>query len=264
MHEVARASAWLVGILMLAGSLHCAPAKATAPAVSEEPAVDPRAKASLAHMADYLRTLPSFTVHGQTTREEVVNGDFKIQRSSEANVTVKRPDRLRADVVDDAGSRTFVYDGRFVSLYTKPGNYLATAAAPPTIREMLDVMLERYAVELPLLDILYTAAGGDAASRILEAGHIGPSRIGGVECEHLAFRGPRADWQVWVERGPRPLPRKVVVTTRDDPTLPEFTALLRWDVSPAIEKSTFELTPPEGAQPIPFRPLAEAAVPPHR
>jgi hypothetical protein len=226
-------------------------------ATPKDPAIDAAATETLGRMVEYLRSLPAFTVHAQSSKEEIVNGDFKLQRNLETDVTVKKPDRLRASGVGDEGRRTFVYDGKSLALFLEPDNYLATAPAPATVREMLDVMLERYGVELPLLDVLYVAAGGDLGSTVTESSDIGPSRIAGVECEHLAFRGAKADWQLWIEHGARPLPRKIVITTRDHPRAPQFTALLSWDDSPTIDDSTFQLKPPPGALPIPFKELRE-------
>jgi hypothetical protein len=227
----------------------------TPPATLQPPAIDPQARETFARMVDYLRSLQAFTVHAETAREEVVSRDFKVQRLSEVDVTMQRPDRLRAFITGDNRSRTFVYDGKSLVVYTKPENYVATAPAPTTLREMLDTMLTRYGVEMPVLDLLYMAAGGDLSANFAEVGNIGPSQVAGVDCDHVAIRSPKADWQIWIERGDRPLPRRMVITTRDVPVLPEFAANLNWDVSPAIDESVFRFTPPPDARSIPFHPL---------
>src|SRR5262249_46874413 len=126
--------------------------------------------------------------------------------------------------------------------------------APPTILDALEMLLQKYGVELPLLDVVYAAVGGNLGESILEAGDIGPSRVAGVDCEHLAFRGSKVDWQVWIERGDRPVPRKLVVTTREA-AAPQFIAVLNWDVAPTIHEASFAFAPPEGAMRIPFKPL---------
>lgn len=59
----------------------------------------------------------------------------------------------------------------------------------------------------------------DAHRRLMAAATsgfvVGKSVIDGVRCDHLAFRGPDIDWQIWIEDGDRPLPRKYVITTLD-------------------------------------------------
>jgi hypothetical protein len=36
----------------------------------------------------------------------------------------------------------------------------------------------------------------------------------GVECDHLAFRNADTDWQIWIESGAKPIPRKYVITSK--------------------------------------------------
>ena len=75
---------------------------------------------------------------------------------------------------------------------------------------------------MPGADLLLSNSYDQLMANVVEGQHIGQGVVDGVECEHLAFRGAKADWQMWIERGARPLPRKVVVTTRDQPLAPEF------------------------------------------
>ena len=55
---------------------------------------------------------------------------------------------------------------------------------------------------------------------------LGSGVINGVECDYLAFRTEDVDWQIWVEDGERALPRKVVITFKDQPGYPQFVAVL--------------------------------------
>jgi hypothetical protein len=92
---------------------------------------------------------------------------------------------------------------------------------------------------------------------------VGPSVVGGVKSTHLAFRGSEVDWQIWIEEGGRPLPRKFVLTSKQVKGEPQFTVLVRsWDVAPKLTEGMFTFTPPKGAKKIEFLKLtAEAAKP---
>ena len=87
---------------------------------------------------------------------------------------------------------------------------------------------------------------------------MGPAKIGGVECDHYAYRQANVDWQVWIAKGKSPLPCKLVVTTTDEPSQPQYTATLKWDVASAIPASTFAFAPPAGAKKIELAPLSAA------
>ena len=76
---------------------------------------------------------------------------------------------------------------------------------------------------------------------------VGPSQIGGVTCGHYAFRQEGLDWQVWIQLGDYPLPRKLVLTTLTDEARPEYVATYTWNLAPSYNDEGFTFTPPAGA-----------------
>ena len=73
----------------------------------------------------------------------------------------------------------------------------------------------------------------------------------GVPCEHLAFTQGNIDWQLWIEDGPRPVPRKFVITYKDEPDSPQFTAVFsNWDFTTELPDFLFTFEPPTGASRI--------------
>jgi hypothetical protein len=83
---------------------------------------------------------------------------------------------------------------------------------------------------------------------VLEAKHIGRGVVEGVECEHLAFRNLDTDWQIWVETGERPLPRKYVITSKAVGGAPQYTLRLRdWKTGVSPAPDTFAFKPPQGS-----------------
>jgi hypothetical protein len=78
--------------------------------------------------------------------------------------------------------------------------------------------------------------------------------VGGTVCEHYAYRTADVDYQLWIEEGQPdgPLPRRLVITSKKEPTQPEYTAVLAWDVSPTVYGTSFKFTPPEGTTKIAF------------
>ena len=49
-----------------------------------------------------------------------------------------------------------------------------------------------------------------------------------------------------------------MITSKEDPALPQYEARLRWNLQPTVLADTFTFTPPEGADRIPVQ-TAEAA-----
>jgi hypothetical protein len=82
---------------------------------------------------------------------------------------------------------------------------------------------------------------------ITDAKHIGRGVIDGVECEHLAFRTPDVDWQLWVQMGDRPFPRRYVITSKAVTAAPQYTVeILSWRTE-GVAANTFTFSPPAGA-----------------
>jgi hypothetical protein len=248
----------LVALLVVAGvcSAQQQP-PASAPQTLAEPAVVPEAIATLEKMGGFLRTLKAFTLHADTTIDEVLDDTGqKIQFGGVVDFHVRAPDRLRAEVSSDRKQRQFFYDGKTLTLYGQRVKYYASVPAPPTIREMLEVAEQKYGLELPLADLFFWGTDKAHPEDIKTAIYVGPSWIGGVLCDHYAFRQEEADWQLWAERSDTPLPRKLVITTTDEEEQPQFVAVLTWNLNPQLDDAMFTFVPPADAQKIVLREVA--------
>jgi hypothetical protein len=121
-----------------------------------------------------------------------------------------------------------------------------------------------YAVEAPGADLLVSDVFKQLTSGVLDAKHIGRAVIDGVECEHLAFRDHDTDWQIWVQVGDNPIPRKYVITSKTVAGAPQYTLLVRdWktDVSPG--PAAFEFKPAAEQKKVAFKDLSDVdEVPP--
>ncbi len=221
------------------------------PPGTERTTVSPEAQAVIDRMTAYLKGLKTYSIESWSTRDEVVSFGYKLQHNEHAVTTAQLPTKLRADVDGDVRNRSFIYDGSKLVMYSPDDAVFVKIDAPDTVGKLVDGILDA-GIEMPMLDMLYQTYNGgitgDARGGVL----VGQTKIDGVECDHLAFRAPSFDWQIWVESGARPLPRKLVITTRFEVGDPQYQLLMRWNLQPKIEKSTFEFTPPAGVTQIPF------------
>ena len=107
----------------------------------------------------------------------------------------------------------------------------------------------------PAGDLLYRNAYDILMDGVTDGFVVGKAVIEGVLCDHLAFRAPHVDWQIWVQQGTQPLPRKIVITTRDLTNAPQFAVTVtKWNLKPTFGAQTFAFTPPAGVKKVDFLP----------
>jgi hypothetical protein len=215
-----------------------AAADAAMPAV-----VDPAALAALERMSAYLRTLTSFEVQAETTADTVLETGQLVKLPGKVTYRVRRPDGFQIVWDTDRKKRTLYYDGKTFTLHAPRMGYYAQADAPPTIREAVDVVEGRYGVNLPLADLFRWGTDQADASAITSGIVVGPARLDGVETGQYAFRQGDVDWQIFIDAGEKPLPRKIVITTLSDPARPQFAATLDWKENPSLPPAIFAFTP---------------------
>ncbi|HVI64522.1 MAG TPA: DUF2092 domain-containing protein [Bradyrhizobium sp.] len=90
-------------------------------------------------------------------------------------------------------------------------------------------------------DLLLTNAYDELMANVLDAKHIGQGVVDGVECEHLAFRGTDTDWQIWIETGARPIPRKYVITSKTLAGAPQY--IKDWNTDAIADANAFVFKP---------------------
>ncbi len=81
---------------------------------------------------------------------------------------------------------------------------------------------------------------------------VGLSQIEGTTCEHYALRQPGLDWQVWIQNGNYPLPRKLIITTLTDDARPQYQSVITWNLAPSYDEAAFTFTPPRDAHKVVF------------
>src|SRR3982751_1231826 len=219
--------------------------------VAKEGVVEPGAIDALKSMSAYLTkaTTLAFTSHGSL---DVVTGDGqRIQLDGTTQYKVRRPGFV-IDYVSDIKSRRFIYDGKNFTVYSPKLGFYATVAAPATNREMLDTVYKKFGIALPLEDLLRWGDGSSAArvKAVKSAYAIGTATIDGVATDHYAYREADVDWEVWIQRGDQPLPRKLVIVDRTDPSRPTFMARLNWQVNPTFTDADFTFVPDANAKRI--------------
>ena len=221
-----------------------------AQAKPEAPPVEPEALAALNRMGTYLRSLKAFQVRAATTTEEVLDDGQKVLYAGVTDVLARMPDRLRADVRSDRQDRMYLYDGKTFTLFAQRVGYYATVPAPPTIGGLANTLAEKYDIEVPLVDLFRWGGPESSIAELTVGMDVEPSAVEGTTCEHYVFRQPGLDWQIWIQQGDYPLPRKLVLTTLTDEARPQHTSVYTWNLAPSFNDAAFTFDPPSDAQKI--------------
>lgn len=221
-----------------------------AQAAEANSAIDPDAMDALKRMCAYLRTLKSFQVIADITKDDVLDNGQIVQNASKVDLLAAKPNRLRVEVTSDETHRLFLYDGKNFTVWGRLVNYYATVPAPPTIGKLLEQVDEKYGIELPLADIFTWGSNEEDVNKIKSGMDIGPSTVDGVTCEHYVFHQENVDWQVWIQLGEFPLPRKLVITTLTDEARPQYSDTLTWNLAPSFNDGAFVFNPPPDAKRI--------------
>jgi hypothetical protein len=221
--------------------------------------VEPRVEELVRAMSDRLARATAFALEAEEVYEEVPEHSPRRQLTNVRHVVLRRPDRLAGDAAGDAVNRAFRYDGRTFSAIDHEQNVWASGAVPPTIDEALDWVFDQTGTVIPLADFLY----GDAYARLMgsvQRGiYVGIHEAAGVACHHLSFEQATIDWQIWIDAGADPLPRKLVITYKTEDEVPQYAVTIRkWDLDPKVPESLFEFAPPAGATRIEVSTMAGA------
>jgi hypothetical protein len=247
-----------VALPLLASPL--AQAQAGAPVTAEASTAaatqDAAVLARLAEVGATLRALKHFAVRADALTDEVLLSGQKLQFASTVEYQFASPDKLRASVRSDRRQRDFYFDGKTLAQVAPRAGYYASVPLAGTVGEAMTAVAERYDIEMPLADLFLWGTPRSGLEDLTSALFVGPARIGGVDADHFALRQPGVDWQVWVERGARALPLKVVITTTDEPAQPQFAATLKWDLKTRPAASAFTYIPTKGVHRIELKPMA--------
>jgi hypothetical protein len=228
-------------------------------AADDKPAVDPRADELVKRMGDYLGQAPFFSVSAEVWQDVQLSSGQRVQAGRTIELQVRRPDRFRAEVHSTRRNRELVYDGNAITLCNRAQNFYGTVHASGSLDEAMDIASERFGIAMPLEDFIRSDPHTDLLQKATSGSDIGPVSVLGVACEHLAFTQENVDWQLWIENGARPVPRKFVITYKDEPDSPQYTAIFsNWDFATKLSDFLFKFEPPAGAAKIKVKEIRAA------
>ena len=230
----------------------CVPAVSQTSSVNEEVSSQKYALDLLKNMSKNIEDLDQFGYHLDIIDEYDYDGVITHLEKT-ADLVIKREGGIFADIKDDYNHKRFWYNGEQITLLTVPANYYATAKVSGTMDEILDLLISKQNVTIPMADLLYSKPFDVLTEDIDEAYYAGLHRVGSTPCHHWVFIQENIDWQIWIEDGQLLLPRKVLITYKNEEGQPrQVVKINNWNMAPLTTQQAFDFVPPPGALEIVF------------
>lgn len=211
------------------------------------PAIEPRVEEVLNGVCAELSAAKTLSYHAEITFDSVLPSLVKLQYSAAMDAALERPNRLAISYQSDLGAKRIWYNGKTLTIYDPPHMAYASVAAPDSIDAMVAQVAKEKNLSIPLkgFDVSNPCV---ALKEVLRSKYVGLNDAAGVDCDHLAFIQEDVDWQLWVDHGKKPLPRKIVITYKKLPTQPQWEAVFsNWRFDRQLPASFFEPTIPKKA-----------------
>ncbi|EEF57558.1 DUF2092 domain-containing protein [Pedosphaera parvula] len=220
------------------------------------PTIHPEAGRILRQSSDRLATAKTVSFHAEVWEDSVVE-THKVSATSTVDVRLRRPDKFQIEVHSPTRSRGYWYDGHTLTLFDRTKNLYSTVTLPGTIDKAIDAAKKQYDINIPLGDFLVNDPFTSAMGGTKGGANFGQAAILGTPCQHIAFNNDQLDWQLWIATDAQELPRKLVITYKQEPLQPQVLTLFNnWKLNEDMPDSIFVFTPPKGAAKIEMLPAS--------
>ncbi len=241
----------IITVLVACCCLHLAKDKAFAQDVN--PNIDPKAAGILQDMSYYMGSQYEYTYKADMMFDDVLESKQKIQYNGEETVYLKKPDKFYTGYVTDLGGYKLWYDAGKATLLEVPLNDFSLATLPATVDQALNKLKEEYQFTPALSEFLFIDTYKVMTADVISGAYFGISKVMGANCHHLVFVEKEIDWQIWIEEGKRPVPRKLVITYKNMAESPQFIALIKdWVFGKPITNFAFKPEIPDANNRVEF------------
>ena len=178
-------------------------------AVKPSVVIEPEAARILQEMSAFLAAKKQFAFKADVSFEDVLANGQALLYDATVQAAVKRPNRLYAEYTDDEVDKHLWYDGKRVTMMNSRKKVYTDVTVPATIDEALDHLMAEYDMSLPLAELAYSNVYDATIADVTQGTYEGIYTIQGTKCHHLAFSQQLIDWQIWIDTGGRPVPRRI-------------------------------------------------------
>jgi hypothetical protein len=185
------------------------------------------ARSLLKNMSDYMSAQKNISFNYDTDLEVVTREKQKLTVAASGTVIINRPDKIRSTRTGGFADVEMLFDGKTLTLFGKNANAYTQVEAPGTIDHLINELRDKYNRPLPGADLFVDNPAAQLMEGVNDIKDLGSGVIGGVECDHLAFRAKDVDWQIWIAQGERPYPCRYVITSKQVAGGPQYSIEIR-------------------------------------
>jgi len=198
------------------------------------------AKKLLKAMSDYMAAQHAISFGFDATLEVITKDNQKLALASSGALTLNRPGKIRATRAGGHADIEMLFDGKTLTLVGKSANLYTQIDTPGNLDNLVDVLREKYKRPLPAADLITSNSFDPLMEDVTDVKDLGSGVINGVECDYLAFRKKKVDFQIWIAQGKRPYPCRYVVTSKDIPHSPQYSIQIRdWKTGSSVASDDF-------------------------
>ena len=214
---------------------------------------EPTPEEIIAAAAATLKNLPQFSFEADLTEDVVSEDGAMIQVAHHMTYMAKRPDKISFRVDGDELNKEWYYNGKTITAYDPGRKTFSREAFPPTIDAALSRAHDELNLRLSIVGLARTNLYEIMTENLSKSTVIGLSRVNNFTCYQLLLERERVNVQLWIQTGETLLLRKILITYKQEPGAPQWSAVFtKWNTSPELKDSLFEFTPPQGARQIKF------------
>jgi len=211
------------------------------------------AKELLEQMSAEIAGLDSFIVHGDAYADARLDAGQIIEHSSQVTLRLRRePGAIRITNRYAENTKEIFFNDGSLSVYSTNDNFYAQTEIPKGVDSMLDFAVNEVGIEAPLLDFVSANVADSLLQDAEDVRYLGISLIRDEIFHHIGIRTADVDIQIWVASEGRPLPGKLVISSKWEGGSPRFVAFFNWDTDPAFPHDLFRFEPPDGAVAVGF------------
>jgi hypothetical protein len=153
---------------------------------------------------------------------------------------MSRPDKIRVTRSGGFADVELTFDGKTLTLLSKDTNLYTQVEVPGTIDHLIDELRTKYHRPVPGADLLLTNVYDELMRDVVDVKDLGSGVIGGIECDHLAFRTKEVDWQIWIAQGEHPYPCRYVITSNQVDQAPQYSVQISdWKTGTEVAAEDF-------------------------